>query len=170
MTEGVYIQSAFLFSKYPYFRSSLNLLIYDMWARSKPSYLDRTGPAVGPVKDRTRDYNGSVHLKDRSCNRTAKNRLNRPIFLGTGEPAGSVWTVPVWGCGLVAHALLSPAARVRSCCWAQPVATAACACECLDAVNVWRVTCACVHCLPRFMHFLTLDAAFLIFKKLSSLK
>jgi hypothetical protein len=62
---------------------------------AEQSYWDRTGPAVRPVKDRTRDYSGPVHLKDRLCNRTGKNRLNRPVFYGTGEPAGSVWTVPV---------------------------------------------------------------------------
>ena len=55
-----------------------------------PSYSDRTGPAVRPLKDRTRAYNGLVHLKDRMCNRTAINRLNRPVFYGTGEPAGSM--------------------------------------------------------------------------------
>jgi hypothetical protein len=32
------------------------------------SYSDRTGPAVRPVKDRTRAYTGPVHLKDRLCN------------------------------------------------------------------------------------------------------
>ena len=60
-----------------------------------PSYLDRTGPAVRPVKDRTRDYNGSVRFTDRPRNWTGKNRLNRPVFYRTGEPAGSLWTVLV---------------------------------------------------------------------------
>jgi hypothetical protein len=44
------------------------------------SFSDRTGPAVRPVKDRTRTYTGPVHLKDRLCNWTGKNRLNRPVF------------------------------------------------------------------------------------------
>ena len=57
-----------------------------------PSYLDRTGPAVGSVKDRTRAYTGLVQFKDRLCNRTAINRLNRPVFHQTGEPGGSIRT------------------------------------------------------------------------------
>jgi hypothetical protein len=54
------------------------------------SFSNRTGPAVRPLKDRTRAYTGPVHLKDRPCNRTGKNRLNRPVFNETGEPAGSM--------------------------------------------------------------------------------
>lgn len=33
---------------------------------------DQTGPAVRPVKNRTREYSGPVHLKDRLCSRTGK--------------------------------------------------------------------------------------------------
>jgi hypothetical protein len=36
-----------------------------------PSYLDWTGP-IGPVKDRIRDHNGSVHLKDHHTIRPLK--------------------------------------------------------------------------------------------------
>jgi hypothetical protein len=69
------------------------------WAKQRVRrivFLDRTGPAVRPAKDRTRTYTGSVHLKDRLCNWTGKNRLNRPVFCETGEPAGSFRTAP--GC------------------------------------------------------------------------
>ena len=42
----------------------------------RPSYSDRTGPAVRSVKDRTRDYNGSIRFADRPYNRTGKNWLD----------------------------------------------------------------------------------------------
>jgi len=67
-----------------------------LWVNPGPSYYDRTGPPVGLKKLWTRDYTCPVHLKDRLCNWTIKNQLNRLVFCGTGEPAGSIWTVPVW--------------------------------------------------------------------------
>ena len=56
-----------------------------------PCFSNRTGPAVGPLKDRIRTSTGLVHLKDRPCNRTGKNRLNRPVSCKTGEPGGFLW-------------------------------------------------------------------------------
>jgi hypothetical protein len=68
-----------------FIRNALRGMSYDYCSRIH-SYWDRTGPAVGPVKDRTRAYSGPGRLKDRPCNRTAINRLNRPVFCRTGEP------------------------------------------------------------------------------------
>ena len=45
-----------------------------------PSYSNRTGPAVRPVKYRIGAFTGPVHLRGSECNRTGKNRLNRPVF------------------------------------------------------------------------------------------
>jgi hypothetical protein len=50
----------------------------------------RTGPAVGPVKYRTRASNGPIRLKYRPFNQTSKNRTNRTVFSETGEPGGSM--------------------------------------------------------------------------------
>jgi hypothetical protein len=74
----------------------LSLSLSDPYLSRIHSFSNRTGPAVGPLKDRTRAYTGPVHLKDRLCNRTAKNRLNRPVFCRTGEPGGSMWTGAVF--------------------------------------------------------------------------
>jgi hypothetical protein len=54
---------------------------------------------VGPVKDWTRASAGPVHLKDRLCNRTGKNRWNRPVFPGTGEPGDFCTTY--WICWIL---------------------------------------------------------------------
>jgi hypothetical protein len=70
--------------------SSLESSLPSPFIDSRHSFSNRTGPAVGPVKDQTRAYTGPFHLKDRPCNRTAKNRLDRPVFYGTGELAGSM--------------------------------------------------------------------------------
>jgi hypothetical protein len=42
---------------------------------------DRTGPAVRPVKNRIRDYNGSVHFKDRLYNRPVKTGRTGQLFV-----------------------------------------------------------------------------------------
>lgn len=55
---------------------------------------DQTGGST--QKNRTRDYTGPVHFKDRLCNWTAINRTNQPVFCETGEPASSMWTGLVW--------------------------------------------------------------------------
>jgi len=84
------------------------------------SLVIRTGPAVRPLKDQTRACTGSVHLKDRSCNWTGKNRLNRPFFWRTVEPVGSIWTAPVWArcCLYYAHApSCTPAVGPLWLCW-----------------------------------------------------
>jgi hypothetical protein len=44
------------------------------------------------VKDRTTASNCPVHLKDRLCNRTGKNQLNRAVFYETAKPGGSTRT------------------------------------------------------------------------------
>ena len=61
-----------------------------------PCFWNRTGPAVGPLKDRIRTSTGLVHLKDRPCNWTGKNQLNRPVFCKTGEPGSFLWTGAVF--------------------------------------------------------------------------
>ena len=55
--------------------------------------LIRTRPDRGSTAKRpNQGLQGSVHLKDHVCNRTAINRLNRPALHPTSEPGGSMRT------------------------------------------------------------------------------
>ena len=84
--SGGYLVLLILLSDTCLFLPLVSLFLF--FRGSRPSYLNRTGPAVGPLKDRTRAYTDPVHLKGRLSNWTGKNRSNQPIFL---EP----WTGPV---------------------------------------------------------------------------